>query len=195
MLYTPHPNAAPTFSALTSRTLPEPVIQGLVNQARAHQCTLFSVLYATVLLSTMAVRHTDTKTHLAGPSWLSPVNLRDRGILLQDRGVPTALGFIVVVPRDLARFVGDERAHKPATEDIWTLARELNEQMKEQQDEVPRYAQWGGRDMMSFASPESLQLMATYVLSPRLYVDITANQVRIFTAKTLLTSVVPSSPP
>ena len=135
-------------------------VKALVQQARLHHCTFFSILYAVCLLSTLSLKHNKSE-HFAGPGILSAVNLRDKGMLLTDRDVPSALGWNVLIPSDLARFVHED--NKPVIADVLTLAREINDQMKEQQDELPRIAQWGGRDTFTLASPETLGVLAQYV--------------------------------
>ena len=72
--------------------------------------------------------------------------------------VPSALGCFVLDAGDLGRFCRE--GGPPSTMDLWTLAKEINTQMLEQNPEQPSIALWG--DKMHFASLPPLLLAALY---------------------------------
>ena len=117
------------------------MLTALVREARSHGCTFFSAAYAAALLSTLAITRPTNIAELAVAGWAVPANLRDKGILIQDRDVPSALGCAIVVPDDLERFKHD--GNKPALDEVWTLAREVGTQTQEQLPQLPKIALWG----------------------------------------------------
>lgn len=128
-------------------------MKALIEPASQHHCTIFSNLYAAGLLSTNADRHTNASNRLGRTSWFIAVNLCHNNILRKEYDVPSAPGWNTLIPRNLACFVDSE--HKPAPGDVCILTFELNEQMKEPQDELPRLAHRGGRDTTSCGSCET----------------------------------------
>lgn len=78
---------------------------------------------------------------LSIPSLANAVNLRYKGLLTdQDDEVLSALGYNVMVARDIGRFVRSSRSG--STDDIWVVAREVHAQLQAQQDQQARVGSW-----------------------------------------------------
>jgi hypothetical protein len=85
----------------------------------------------------------------------NPINLRSRLSTSGTTEIVSALGFQALEAGDLHRFVsctGDEAT----TEAVWTLAREIQEQMKEQD---------GWQDDVARASPMVMKTLAEKVFT------------------------------
>ena len=82
------------------------------------------------------------------------MNLRDKDILLNPVDASCALGIGILTAKHLERFVHDQSF--PELEDVWTLGREMNEQIEVQLKEMPTIASWGHKlDVASL--PKELQ--------------------------------------
>jgi hypothetical protein len=135
----PHLNAPCTGTDYIAVTFPESTAQGLVRSARKNGCKLFSVQLASILISCLRISPPDPGEHRVTLP-LNPVNLRSRLSTNGTAEIVSALGFNALEALDLHRFVsctGDEAT----LEAVWTLAREIQAQIAEQdawQDDVAR---------------------------------------------------------
>ncbi|PSS22630.1 hypothetical protein PHLCEN_2v3057 [Hermanssonia centrifuga] len=157
-LAVPHPNAAPSTTGNFFRQLSPEAVKGLVQNARKNGCTFYTVAFAAMALASLRVKpprrdHSGyaTDKELATFVYCSPVDLRPRNLdvkRMSEGNVMSALGFNVLVARDLGRFLTGE-------EDIWTLAKETRTQLDDQRQYMDRAGFWaheffvGGLQMMS----------------------------------------------
>lgn len=91
-----------------------------------------------MVLAVLRVNPPVASDGLAVPVLFTPVNLRHKGLIDRDDSMLSALGYNVVVAKDLARFVHTS----PLTDDVWVIAREIGAQMQEQQDQLPKIGLW-----------------------------------------------------
>ncbi|KAE9396112.1 hypothetical protein BT96DRAFT_977647 [Gymnopus androsaceus JB14] len=127
----PHPHSPPSGTGLFTRIASADLVTSLRNAARAHGCTVFSVLWAAMVLSSIRIRSPDPSAtkNITLPFIPSPVDLRylacdDRYDRSQWK-VRLSMGFHAYIAEDLARF--------RLAEDFWVLAKEAREQTQEQQ--------------------------------------------------------------
>ena len=119
--------------------------------------SLFSTAYAAALLSTLAIRRPQDAEFLANAGWAVTVNLRDKDVLLQPHEASCALGVSILTAKGLERFVHDQNV--PVIEDVWTLGREMGEQIDVQLKEMPTIASWGHKVDMGALPPELREAM------------------------------------
>lgn len=128
---------------------------GLVNTARAHGCTLFPIASAASAFAALSVSPPDPQhlDDLAAFQLVAPISLRRKGILTRDDGLPSAIAFCPLVSKDLGRFLRSSPDHKVSMEDIWILAREINDQLKGLSHELPTVALWAEQMRVTLSRP------------------------------------------
>lgn len=90
-----------------------------------------------MVLGTLRVNPPSNTYNLVVPLTFTPVNLRRKGLITRDDDVLSALGLNVLLASNLERFVGSD-----SHEDVWTIAREICEQMDNQQGSLKRTTVW-----------------------------------------------------
>ena len=98
-------------------------------------------MYAAGVLSAIHVNTPIDGSGLTASQWATPCNLRFRDMLTRDTMVPNALGCLMLDAGNLGRFCGEKGSR--SSEDLWTIAREINAQVVEQSPEIPSIALWG----------------------------------------------------
>ena len=94
-----------------------------------------------MVLAVLRVNPPVASDGLAVPVLFTPVNLRHKGLLTdRDDEVLSALGYNVMVARDIGRFVRSSPSGN--TDDIWIVAREVRAQLQSQQDQQSRVGSW-----------------------------------------------------
>ncbi|PSS22639.1 hypothetical protein PHLCEN_2v3066 [Hermanssonia centrifuga] len=156
-LAVPRPDAAPSTTGYFLRQLSPETVKGLVQNARKNGCTFYGIAFAAMALASLRVnppKRNDpghvTEKELATFVHCSPLDLRPRNLdvkRVSEGDVMSALGYNVLVARDLGRFLKGE-------EDIWALARETRAQLDDQRQYMDRVGSWahelfvGGLEMM-----------------------------------------------
>ncbi|KAE9396111.1 hypothetical protein BT96DRAFT_941929 [Gymnopus androsaceus JB14] len=169
----PHPYSPPSGTGLFTRVASANLVTSLRNAARAHGCTIFTVLWAAMVLSSIRTRSPDPSAtkNITLPFIPSPVDLRylacdDRYDRSQWK-VRLSMGFHAYIAEDLARFVdgstlnGDDDAKRLA-EDFWVLAKEAREQTQEQQKYTERMPVWTDDLMNAIGEGEGFWAMKPY---------------------------------
>ncbi|EJT99544.1 hypothetical protein DACRYDRAFT_17233 [Dacryopinax primogenitus] len=142
-----HPDASPTYTGTILKTFPAPLAENLRLTARAHGCGVFSVIVAANYLSLLSLNPPASYTGelhariLPNASDLRAKYLTGGPDAKKDRRtwqVSSALGGGVVSSRHLERFLASD----DLVNDVWTLARELQEQVNAQAPYQATAAQW-----------------------------------------------------
>ncbi|KDQ51804.1 hypothetical protein JAAARDRAFT_62324 [Jaapia argillacea MUCL 33604] len=142
-----HPQASSTATGLLTRIASPDLLTKLRTAARAHGCTIYTVLLASMALTSIRLWPPDDTTNVTLPSLYSPVDIRS--LACGDRldksqwKVRLSLGFNTYVARDLGRFVGPSNdGGGDLNQDVWVLAKELRAQVEEQKKYTERMAVW-----------------------------------------------------
>ena len=155
---TPYPDASPTCTAFQSGTLAGNDLNKVVNLARQNGGTFFSTAYAASAFATMSTNPLHYGDDLALYHWANMVNLRHKDLLTQDDRLLCAAGYYIITATDLGRFV--RNGQPPSTEDLWTLGREVKQQMVDQQPEIETVAMWGDSIGFRGLPPSAMQAAA-----------------------------------
>jgi hypothetical protein len=114
-------------------TFPKATVHGLLCNARKHGCKMFSVQLASILISCLRISPpSDLVEHRVTLPY-NPVNLRSRLSTNGAAEIVSALGFNTLEASDLLRF-GSCTEDKATLEAVWTLAREIQAQITEQDE-------------------------------------------------------------
>ena len=133
----PNPHAKQGRLNVIVRTLSGRTLQAIIANARAHDSSLYPVMFSAMVLGTIHVNPPSNTENLVVPLTFTPVNLRYKNLIGPDEHILSSLGMNVLLASDLGRF-----SRKRSKEDIWTLAREIRKQMDEQQEQLLRIGIW-----------------------------------------------------
>lgn len=109
------------------------------------------------MLALLRVNPPTRKDDITTASYPSPFSLRAQHLvpnpLVKAKWeVASALGFNILLARDLGRFVGEARDKKKLVDDVFVLAREVRSQMDEQRKYMGRASLWVHEMIMAIAS-------------------------------------------
>lgn len=148
-----HPNAKGTATGFIIHHLPSDVVTSLRTLAHKHGCSIFSLFWSAMSIAMIRVNPpNEARAHddLSNTCTIIPTNLRH--ITTEDPydksqwKVRLSIGTNPFVAGGLERFVrnGEQLGDKELlVEDIWTLAREIAQQLEDNRKHDERAAVWG----------------------------------------------------
>jgi len=153
-----NPAAVPAATGYITRTLPPDIVNSLRTAANANGCSIFSLVYATMALTSLRIyppSEERLQSEISYPCVIAPVDLRH--LITDDPYDKTqwkarlAIGHAPYTTRDLGRFVhpqvtpdlsagGDEQ--KQLGQDVWALSKEIAAQLAVYKKYSDRAAVW-----------------------------------------------------